>query len=86
MRRKGFDDPFIRKLATGLTSHWKVFKYAPLLIVYFYHLMSVSSRFVSAMYGCLQGLGPDEVNGLLEDDTQRTIWAEVFRLHYLLRR
>lgn len=80
MRRKGFDDPVILEYVTGLIAHREVCPQISIGPSY------VSGRFVSGMCGCLQGLKSDKVNRLSEDDSQLTIWAEVFKLHHILRR
>lgn len=81
MRGKGFDDPVILEFATGLIEQWEILMR---------HVSIVTSaflgRFVSAMWECLQGLEPVEVNGLSDDDSRLTIWVEVFKLHYFVRR
>lgn len=80
VRRKGFNDPVILEFATGLIAHWEV---CPQILI---DPSNVSSQFISGICGCLRNLEPVEVNRLSEDDSQFTIWAEVLKIHHILRR
>lgn len=72
VRRKGFNDPVILELGTGLIANWEFRLEISIGPSY------VTSHFVIGMHRCLQGLEPDEVNRLSEDDSQLSVWAEVF--------
>lgn len=88
VRRNGFNDPVLT-FAIGIIALWEVYlslvdpnkRYA-----WYGRPRWHSVSFVNAMWESLRDLKPDELDDLSEDDSRLVAWAEVFKLHWIVRR
>ncbi len=85
MKRKGYNDPVLLKLAVALctflsdvvTSHSR--HPATLYLNYI-------PRFVDDIWRSLLALEFDKTDKLLEDDSQLAVWMEMFKIYFILQR
>ncbi len=87
IKRKGFKDPGLHKLASALLAYLEVecSNIAPITIFSPSFPFSASA-FILGMWASVRALEPRESDNVSEDNSQLLIWAEVFKMNCVLRR
>lgn len=90
MHRKGFGDPFLLKFAVALVALSEVHfsQYAKRRVHDPHELLPARdvASFTNDMLLSLEHMEPAELDEVSDDNLQLRLWADVFKLHCILRR
>ncbi|KLO10500.1 hypothetical protein SCHPADRAFT_930495, partial [Schizopora paradoxa] len=87
VRKRGFANPALVNFSAWLITHWEV--HFAMSAQENRHLSSLSSFWTSGYLICglwrsIQSFRTDELEGILEDDSQLVLWVHIYTLHFIL--
>jgi len=87
VKRNGFDDPNLLKIAVASIANYEVISHSSRVdhdVLYRPYSWFVEF-FILGMWKSICTFDPDELEKLLEDDSQLALWAEIFKLYCISR-
>ncbi len=89
MKKKGFDDPLLLKLAIITNARYEVKSFDTLqseAAPYEHDFAWFVVHFSWTMWRSLHALEPDEADALSKDESRLAIWVEVFKFYCISQR
>ncbi len=91
MKRKGYNDPVLLKLAIAFHTFLSEVMTSydsrrPAVKIFVYVQLSSLDIFIDRVWRSLRALEPDKSGELLEDGSQMAVWTEIFKIYCILQR